>query len=315
VTPTKTGGTWQLLHRFTDGSDGIDPQGGLLLVGKTGKLYGTTKFGGNKGCSGQAPNPIVGCGIVFELAKSGKGWTKTNLHIFTGGSDGGVPAGALVADSKGVLYGTTSSGGSSNCAFSSPTCGVVFQLTPTAKPPWKLTVLHSFTGGSDGAIPVAAMTITNGVLYGTTSAGGDYNGFGCGALGGGTVFALDIATKKLSTLYAFQCGSDGGAPHGNVALDKNGNVYGTTSNDGASTNNCSPNIGCGTVFKLAAKKAAPWPETHLHVFAGTTDGGEPEAGLTMVNGLLYGTTLTGVKTSCSISSFAPGCGGLFSVSP
>jgi uncharacterized repeat protein (TIGR03803 family) len=317
VTPTGTGGTWQLLHRFTGGSDGIDPQGGLLLNNKTGALYGTTMFGANKGCSGQAPNPIVGCGIVFQLTKSSSGWAKTNLHIFTGDADGGLPAAALVPDpsGNGVLYGTTSSGGSPNCNFFGRYCGVVFKLTPTATPPWTLTVLYSFSGHSDGAMPLAAMVIRNGVLYGTTSAGGDYNGYGCGASGGGTVFALNIATKKLTTLYEFKCGSDGGIPLGNVALDSGGNVYGTTSNLGANTSNCGPNIGCGTVFRLAAQATAPWPETHLHVFGGTIDGGEPEAGLTLANSLLYGTVLTGVNDSCTIAAFAPGCGGLFSVSP
>jgi len=317
VTPTKTGGSWQLLHRFTGGTDGIDPQGGLLLNAKTGALYGTTMFGGNKGCSGSAPYPIVGCGTAFELAKGTRGWTKTKLYTFTGDADGGVPAAALVADpsGNGVVYGTASSGGSTSCSFGGRYCGVVFMLTPASKPPWKLTVLHSFSGGSDGAMPLAAMTIRSGALYGTTSAGGDYNGYGCGALGGGTAFSIDIATKKLTTLYAFKCGSDGGIPLGNLALDTGGNVYGTTSNEGAKTSNCGPDIGCGTVFKLTSQAKAPWPETHLHVFGGTADGGEPKAGLTIVSGQLYGTTLTGVRDSCTIAAFAPGCGGLFSVSP
>ena len=317
----KSGWTWRLLHRFAGGGDGYDPQGGLLLNEKTGVIYGTTMFGGNRGCSQQQPPPMLGCGTVFALSGSAKGWTKTILHTFTGGADGGLPAAALIADpsGNGVLYGTASSGGKvSNvgniCNFGAY-CGVVFMLTPTATVPWKLTVLHYFTGGSDGAGPVAALAMKGGILYGTASAGGDYNGYGCGASGGGSVFALALKTLQFSTLYNFKCGGDGGVPLGNVALDAAGNVYGTTSNDGNLSHGCAENIGCGTVFKLTRQTLTPWPETRLHIFAGTTDGGQSEAGLTLVDGVLFGTVRLGVDERCSIDPFTPGCGGLFAVTP
>jgi hypothetical protein len=278
-------------------------------------------FGGNRGCGQQQPPPMLGCGTVFALSRGAKGWTKTILHTFTGGVDGGLPAAALVADPRGngVLYGTASSGGKvfnvgNICNFNA-SCGVVFMLTPTAKVPWKLTVLHYFTSGADGAQPVAALAIGDGVLYGTASAGGDYNGYGCGAAGGGAVFALALKTLEFSTLHDFQCGGDGGVPLGNVALDAADNVYGTTSNEGNLSNGCAENIGCGTVFKLTRQTTTPWPETRLHVFAGSADGGPSEAGLTLIDGALFGTVRLGVDEGCSIDTVTPGCGGLFAVRP
>jgi uncharacterized repeat protein (TIGR03803 family) len=133
-------------------------------------------------------------GTVFELtppASPGGTWTKTVLHAFTGGSDGSNPPAALIADSKGNLYGTTLSGGASND-------GTVFELMPPASPggTWTETVLHAFTGGSDGSIPYAGLIAGKGIpntttfgLYGTTFAGGASNV--------GTVFELIEPTRRI----------------------------------------------------------------------------------------------------------------------
>ncbi len=322
LTPSGASWTDTILHRFTGAGDGLDPVGGLIMD-SSGALYGTTKFGGNKGCTNLNPQGMSGCGTVFRLVKTGGKWVKTALHTFSGGTDGALPSAALVADpsGNGVLYGTASSGGKistkGNLCTYGAYCGVVFKLTPSAKLPWPETVLYSFTGGTDGAQPLAAMVIKSGVLYGTTSGGGDYNGYGCGAYGGGSVFALTVATKAFRTLYDFKCGSDGGVPLGNVALDTAGNVYGTTSTLGKNytTVGCATNLGCGTVFKLAHAATVPWVETQLYGFLGNTNGGQSEAGLLLSNGLLWGTTRLGGGAGCSIDPFTIGCGVAFSIAP
>jgi len=84
-----------------------------------------------------------------------------------------------VRDSAGNLYGTTYFGGTSTQC--NGTCGVVFKLDTSGKE----TVLHSFTGGPDGAFPFAGLTIDNsGSLYGTTQGGGAtcYTSLTCGVV-------------------------------------------------------------------------------------------------------------------------------------
>ena len=106
------------------------------------------------------------------------------LYTFTGETDGYLPNGTLVRDSEGNLYGTTQRGGDNNCDEGG--CGVVFKLDTTGRE----TVLYSFTGGSDGANPIASLIQDSaGNLYGTASAGGIFDG-ACVGLGCGVVFKL-----------------------------------------------------------------------------------------------------------------------------
>jgi uncharacterized repeat protein (TIGR03803 family) len=150
------------------------------------------------------------------------------LHRFAG-SDGAVPHGRLLADAAGNLYGTTHNGGTSGY-------GTVFQLDSSGT----LTVLHSFTGGSDGAYPEAGLIAdTVGNLYGTTYGGGG---------GQGTVFQVTLS-GALTVLHSFTGGSDGGRPVADLLSDAAGNLYGTTGLGGA-TASCPG--GCGTVFALTA---------------------------------------------------------------
>lgn len=132
-----------------------------LVLDAAGNLYGTASARGitNSACTN-------GCGAVFKLSpSSGDRWEATNLHVFTGGSDGGEPFAGLVFDSAGNLYGTTKGGGSSSG-------GVVFKLTPTSGG-WRELVLHAFEGSTDGAGPLAGVVLDDlGAIYGTTSSGG-----------------------------------------------------------------------------------------------------------------------------------------------
>jgi uncharacterized repeat protein (TIGR03803 family) len=180
---TPSGGL-NVLHSFTGGSDGGTPGAGLL-ADEAGNLYGTTSAGGDRtNCAAQF---IDGCGTVFQLDSSG---TLTVLYNFTGGSDGGNPDAALIADAAGNLYGTTQNGGAAESCNRPAGCGTVFQLTPSGT----LNGLHIFTG-SDGAYPITVLLAdAAGNLYGTTYGGGA----GTGCIGGGacgTVFELTVSAS------------------------------------------------------------------------------------------------------------------------
>jgi uncharacterized repeat protein (TIGR03803 family) len=287
LTPPAKGQTaWKetVLYNFCSQpncNDGANPLASLI-TDNSGALYSTTfnNGSGNKG-------------TVFKLTPPAKGqtaWIETVLHSFTGGSDGGLPYAGLIADKEGALYGTTSGGGIAGN-------GTVFKLTPPAKgqTAWIETVLHSFTGGSDGASPVAGLIADKeGTLYGTTGIGGSGSH--------GTAFKLTPPAKGQTTwietvLYSFTGGSDGGFPPAGLIAengrDENrGALYGTTLFGGTGNN--------GTVFKLTppAKGQTAWTETVLHSFTGGSDGGFPYAGLIAdKEGALYGTTQVGGNSS------------------
>jgi uncharacterized repeat protein (TIGR03803 family) len=197
--PASQPGSWTatVIHNFggPDGCGSMAP----LTVGPDGVLYGTTYYGGSGGLPCSYPNgigpPSEGCGTVFQLtppeAPDGA-WTETTIYNFTAlNGDGAFPAAGLVMDENGVLYGTTTYGGSatsgSPCFYFGPTgCGTVFALTPPATPggAWTETVLHSFTGqNGEGSVPMTGLTLNpTGSLFGTTSTGG--------TAGKGTVFAV-----------------------------------------------------------------------------------------------------------------------------
>lgn len=264
-----------VLYTFNGGADGGMPAGGLIQDA-SGNFYGTTSEGGDSGN-----------GTVFRLDMIGN---KTVLYSFIGGNDGARPSGALVRDEAGNLYGITILGGEeTSCGGSVPGCGTVFKLDPTGKE----TVLHSFTGGADGAFPYADLALdAAGSLYGTTANGGS----GSVGAGNGVVFKID-ATGNESVLYTFKGGSDGAQPFGDLYRDKAGNLYGTTYVGG---------VGNGVVFKLDTAGN----ETVLHAFTGGADGALPSAGLTGDNsGNLYGTTSEGGnRDGC-------GCGTVYKLDP
>jgi hypothetical protein len=135
------------------------------------------------------------------------------------------------------------------------------------------SVLHTFSGGRDGAKPVAGLTIdASGNLYGTAEYGG-YTGGDCAPLGCGTVFKLTRKNSAwiLSTLYTFMGGSEGQNPKARVVFGPDGTLYGTTS---GSTISCGNGF-CGTVFNLkppattCRSTACSWSKTVLAEFDGT----------------------------------------------
>jgi len=203
------------------------------------------------------------------------------LHSFGSGTDGYDPGAGLI-DVKGVFYGTTLTGGKYDY-------GAVFALTAGGSE----SLLYSFNpaNGSDGYDPAAGLINVNGVLYGTTSAGGKY--------GKGTVFKVTAGGTE-SVLHSFGNGTDGAVPEAGL-VDDNGVLYGTTYQGGKDN--------LGTVFKVPEGGT----ESVLHSFASGTDGAFPEAGLIDRNGVLYGTTNNGGTPNNDGTVFEVTAGGTVSV--
>jgi uncharacterized repeat protein (TIGR03803 family) len=163
--PSGSAWTESILYPFNSGASGYYPNG-TLVMDQSGNLYGTTFDGGGgqgtvfilapsgsgwafsiaytfsachpyAGVTMDAAGDLYGTcssggadgyGMVFMLTPSGGSWTLTDLHDFTGGSDGANPSGGVVLDSSGNLYGTANLGGNlSNCNGG---CGTVWEITP-----------------------------------------------------------------------------------------------------------------------------------------------------------------------------------------
>jgi uncharacterized repeat protein (TIGR03803 family) len=260
-----------VLYQFTGGIDGGSPNAGVVFD-DAGNLYGTTKSGG-----------LYGHGTVFELSPSESGWNETVLYSFTGGEDGDSPLGGVVLDGNGNLYGTTYQGGDPGCH-----CGTVFELIPTGGS-WTFSLLHAFTGGSDGANPAAGLVWSPSGLFGTTENGAVSNRF-CGGPGCGTIFWL-----FPYSVYTPFTNATGYFPHSGLFYDESQDCYwGTTPWGPGST-------GWGTVF-AACDRAIYTVHTFSRTgFAGTI----PMAGVIMDNaGHVYGTTSEGDGFGGAVFKFA-----------
>ena len=261
-----TSGNERVLYSFKE-SNGATPYAGLAVL--RGMLYGTTYFGGDTHCN-------YGCGVVFSVSLSSG--LETTLHEFAG-RDGAGPSGRL-AFFYGAFYGTTFSGGHDS--------GTVFKVSTSGDE----RVIYRFKRGFKrypergrrGWGPFTSGLIAmNCNFYGTTQHGG--SGTGCGVSGCGAVFSVTRDGRER-VLYSFQGETDGSTPSGDLIAVR-GTLYGTTLNGGA-YNNCYGG-GCGTVYSVASSGA----EHILHSFSGLPDGANPAAGLTLLNGKLYGTTSQG----------------------
>lgn len=210
------------------------------------------------------------------------------LYSFTGGSDGKNPVGSpMVVDAEGNLYGVTEYGGASGH-------GSVFELSRRSDGKWTETVIHSFAGGLDGAIPEWGLTRDGaGNLYGVTTFGG---GLGYCPVDGvnefcGTAFELTLRKNgqwQEDILFRFDYGTKvGGYPEATPALDKSGNLYFVIE---AGTG-CGSS--CGSIVELVRPKKGQWQEKFLYNFSGP-DGAAPWAPVVFGRGgELYSTTLSG----------------------
>ncbi|MGA8733068.1 MAG: choice-of-anchor tandem repeat GloVer-containing protein [Terriglobales bacterium] len=261
---------------------------------------------------------VVICSLVSAASAE---WKEKMLYSFQGGPyghDGDEPAGGVVFDKAGNVYGATWYGGSSGC-------GTAYRLAPPAQKitRWTETLLHVFNG-PDGCYPSGGLIADGaGNFYGVTGEGGIIS---CLHVGCGAVYELSPPTQKggawtETVRYRFQGGQDGVFPYGALVFDSVGNLYGATLLGGGKGTTCNPGYGgCGTVFELSPPKAkdGKWTEKVLHRFAGIAsgknygDGAEPNGGLVLDSeGALYGTTQIGGAHVCG----SDGCGTAFALTP
>jgi uncharacterized repeat protein (TIGR03803 family) len=305
-------GAETILYTFAGGTDGANPEAGLLMD-SAGNLYGTTYAGGTNGVgtvfkvtqSGQetvlynfaggatdGANPqsslIIdeagnfygttfaggeyGAGTVFRLSTTGK---ESVLYSFGNGADGANPVAGVTRDAKGYLYGTTSAGGTSSY-------GTVFQLIPVVANGSKYgreVILHNFTHQNDGDVPYAGLIFDKaGNLYGAATGGGVNSG--------GTIFELSPSAEgwNFTVLYSLP-GWDISGAFSNLFLDSSGNIWGTTHCDGT--------FEAGTVYELT-NSAGSWTYNSMYVFTGGNDGSYSYSTLVFdKQGNLYGTTKGG----------------------
>lgn len=235
-------------------------------IGPNGSLYVTMSGGGADGAGTvlnvQPPAhfcPTVSCA-----------WVATDLYNFTRGSDGGNPEAGVIFDPHGNIYGAAPNGSG---------YGVVFEMTPS-EGGWLYQVIYTFTGGPDGAYPIATLLLDSaGNLYGSTESGGLP---GCGGFGCGTIFKLSPSGSgwTKTTLYSFHDGTDGSAPSGGLIADNAGNLYGATGGSDS-------NLG-GTVFELTPS-AGGWIFNVIYDLPGAGLG--PTGNLVRDSaGNLYGST-------------------------
>jgi len=220
----QSGGAWtqNVLYNFCQPAPACPDGGGpvaALIFDSVSDLYGTTAGGG-----------ASTDGVVYQLSNSGSGWTEQVLHSFNRYIDGSEPAGSLIFDQMGNLYGTTSSSGPNGG-------GTVFELMPSNNG-WHLSLLYALTGtfGASTGPYGGLLFDRSGNLWGTTNAEGTY--------GYGNIFKLAPSQGGwiYTDVYDFTGGDDGGNPNGSLIADTSGNLYGTAVHGGTH--------GFGVVFEL-----------------------------------------------------------------
>jgi uncharacterized repeat protein (TIGR03803 family) len=142
-------------------------------------------------------------------------------------------------------------------------------------------IVYRFLGPfkDDGAYPYGGLIALNGVLYGTTTLGGQPDF--------GTAFAVTTSGAE-TILHAFIDKDVDGANPFDALTEADGDLYGTTETGGAT--------GYGTVFKLTTSGQ----EQVIYAFRDRRDGKSPYAPLSNVDGLLYGTTSAGGKAGAGV---------------
>src|SRR5579863_6452645 len=276
---------------------------------------------------------VMFLGSIILWATHAQAATEMVLHEFSAQQHGALPFG-LISDSRGNLFGATQYGGEYNL-------GTIFEFSPTADGGWTETVLHSFSGGSDGSASTPAVD-SAGNVYGVGS--GAYGGCNC-------VYKLTRDEKGAwikAVIYTFQASQ--GYTDGVLVADDAGNLYGglsyyttgsfspvfkltpsgdtwtettlytfsagTVSNSNIvalAVDNSGNVFGTlsetaaaplGLVFELESSSGS-WVETTLHTFSGGASGGVPAGPVFLSNGNFFGTASSGGDTSCDAHT---GCG-------
>lgn len=308
VTPD---GILTTLHNFCSKqncTDGVGPDSGAIQ-GSDGNFYGTAPFGGANGIADG------GYGVVFKITPAGEFTTLYSFCSQANCADGETPVNTLVEGSDGEFYGNTSYGGVSG----SNSYGTIFKITSSGS----LTVLHKFTGGSDGGIPYGSLLQgSDGNFYGVTATGGLGVNTAEQKPGYGTIFKI-TPSGTLTTLYSFMNGNDSQGPDSGLMQGSDGNFYGTTGSISGGNN--------GTVFKmtpsgelttLAEFATAPPYGSAYSILAPAGDGNfygtAPNSG-TSDDGSIFKVTPEGVITTlysfCAAAKCADGAISQSGVSP
>ncbi len=260
--------TYKPLHNF--GGDEGGPLGDFAWD-SSGNIYGATFH-----------DSTTFQGEVFELSPQPNGsWKDTILYTFPSPNGVGSPVGSVIFDGKGNLYGATFYGIGN---YDGDSRGAIYELSPQSGGRWKFSILYNFKISDKTQFPNSRLIFdSSGNLYGTSQGSNFY----------GTIFEVSPSTSGSwteKTIHMFTSGSDGGNTIGNLTLDTNGNLYGTTYSGGLG---CNQSL-CGTVYKLTPQSGGAWNESISHAFQSATDGSIPYTGLFLGNdGDLYGTTYHG----------------------
>jgi uncharacterized repeat protein (TIGR03803 family) len=191
-------GNFTLLHTLSAYTEGANPSAPLVQDSSNFWFYGVAEHGG--------PNSV---GSIFRIDSKGDFEV---LHLFNDG-DGGYPV-SLIQASDGNFYGSTYLGGQYNQ-------GGVFKMDAVTH---QVTVLHNFTGGSDGGGgSIGFLQASDGYLYGLTANGGS---------AGGTLFRMSTSGSDFKVLHTFEK-SSGYLPN-SLMQDTNGFLYGETCYGGTS---------------------------------------------------------------------------------
>jgi len=255
---------------------GAGPNAALILAASGNILFGAAGVGG-----------LNGNGAIFSVTTNG---ATSMLHTFTAldsntgtNTDGATPLGAMVLSGS-TLYGTASGGGTGGN-------GTVFSVDTNGN---NFTTLYSFSGldpvagtNTDGAIPYGGLVLSNGILYGTTMAGGPGES--------GTIFSIGTDGSGFAVLHPFtaidpltRTNTDGAKPVANLLL-AGGTLYGTTPGGGSGAD--------GTVFSIStggSQFQSLYSFSAVNSGNGTNaDGAIPDGDLVLTGNSLYGTTYAG----------------------
>lgn len=246
---------------------------------------------------------LVAGAMVLPATPSAQAQTYQVLYSFTGQADGGNPAGGLVMDQHGNLYGMANDYGNGHCSFGGTIgCGTAYELQHRGSG-WLFNLLYTFTGGNDGQSPTDRMVFgPDGSLYGTTTFGGGGNCVfdqGCGTVFNlrppATVCKSVLCTWSETVLYRFTGVNDGMWPQlGDLIFDQSGNVYGTTPDN---------------VYELIHSHGA-WAFHDVFTFTQNQGGCCSFSGVIPDQaGNLYGTTYAGTTGNGLVFELSPSGGG------
>jgi uncharacterized repeat protein (TIGR03803 family) len=245
-----------------DGSNGHDPQGGVIQA-TDGNFYGVTFTGGTKDS-----------GSMFQLSPGGQ---LRSIYSFCSQpkcADGLYSTATPVLGSDGSLYGVVGEGGS-NAGYEQGS-GIFYKMTLRGQ----ITILYTFctiAPCTDGQFPVGITQGYDGNFYGTTYGGGAFNS--------GTIFQI-TPTGKLKVLYSFcslmNC-ADGWQPEFPPIQGIDGNYYGVTLGGGA--------LGAGALYELTP--SGTYSVLHSFCYGDGCNGTQPNQIVQDAHGNLFGTTVWG----------------------